>query len=355
MVYTATITETVRFYSHVDALCTENNNPRERNVVCGSGGAPCFNASQGQYPSLNFDLPSCDGSVVHTIASDAYAVDYSAVNVVAGNTYTFSSSIPTDWITISDFAGTIAYGFGLASVTYTATATETVRFYSHVDAGCTEDTNPRERNVICSGGASVAGPCLNAPGGMYPTDDFVVPNCDGTPNIIATDCYAGDYSKVVLNGGNTYGFESSVATDWITLTDSSGSTVLAYGQSPINNAAVTGIPELVIRFYTHTDSLCGEATVDRSRIVTCIGSVGLTEILESDISLFPNPAHDKISISGAMTYDEIELVSVEGRVLQIVHPTSTTTEIDVNTLDRGTYFVRIKSNGVAVTKEFVKN
>ncbi len=62
----------------------------------------CLNASQGQYPSAVFDLPNCDGTTVHNIQPDCYASDYSAVNVTAGNTYTFSSSISTDYITISN-------------------------------------------------------------------------------------------------------------------------------------------------------------------------------------------------------------------------------------------------------------
>ncbi len=69
-----------------------------------------------------------------------------------------------------------------------------------------------------------------------------------------------------VTSGNIYTFTSSVATDFITISNAAGTTVLASGTTPVSwTANTTG----VVRFYTHTNSACGASTVSRTRSVAC--------------------------------------------------------------------------------------
>ena len=91
-----------------------------------------------------------------TITTCGYRGEYSVVSVVNGNTYTFQSSISTDYITIADGSNNpLVYGTG--SQTWTSTYDGTVRFYTHVSSACNNASGCMVRSVECV----VAGPgCL---------------------------------------------------------------------------------------------------------------------------------------------------------------------------------------------------
>jgi hypothetical protein len=108
----------------------------------------CLEAENGQYPSATF-TPACSGSP-EAVTTLAWTGEYSVVSVTAGTEYTFSSSIATDFVTISDEAGETVYASGTSSVTWTATATENVRFYLHLDDECDWSASGlRSRIVQC--------------------------------------------------------------------------------------------------------------------------------------------------------------------------------------------------------------
>jgi subtilisin-like proprotein convertase family protein len=107
----------------------------------------CLTATYGLYPSTTF-TPSCTGAM-QNITTAAWPGEYSNVNVTAGTTYTFQSTVSTDLITIGNSTGTISYAFGTGIVTWTATITGVVRFYTHL-AGCGSAIASRTRMVSCS-------------------------------------------------------------------------------------------------------------------------------------------------------------------------------------------------------------
>lgn len=109
----------------------------------------CLTAPNGQYPSAAY-TPACDGSPAN-ITTAGWAGEYSVVNVTAGTPYTFMVSKAGYFITISDSSGTTVLASGTDSVTYTPTATGTVRFYVHTDSACTSGTSAtaHTRSVKC--------------------------------------------------------------------------------------------------------------------------------------------------------------------------------------------------------------
>jgi len=122
----------------------------------GGGGSGCTTASYGLYPSSTY-APVCNGSA-GTITSLGYAGEYSNVSVSSGASYTFSSSIGSDYITIAGPTGSPVYAHGTSPVTWSATLSGTVRFYTHTNSSCGESTNSRSRFVTC-GSVPTFDPC----------------------------------------------------------------------------------------------------------------------------------------------------------------------------------------------------
>lgn len=101
-----------------------------------------------QFPSGTW-TPECNTVNPNEIVTNAWAGEYSLVNVVSGETYTFASSVPTDFITISTDDGATASAFGVTPLTWTSDVTGVIRYYFHLDSACgTEDVN-RIRTIAC--------------------------------------------------------------------------------------------------------------------------------------------------------------------------------------------------------------
>jgi hypothetical protein len=111
--------------------------------------AQCLESIEGLYPDATSTAATCDGIGVTTITTLAYASEYSNVEVTAGETYTFSSSFSTDYITISNDDGLTASAFGTTPVTWVADVTGVVRFYTHTDDLCGGNTTFRTRSYVC--------------------------------------------------------------------------------------------------------------------------------------------------------------------------------------------------------------
>ena len=111
--------------------------------------------------------------------------------------------------------------------------------------------------------------CLSALGNgsayQYPPTIFT-PNCSGSPENITFSAKTTDYSLLQLNGGEAYTFSSSVATDYITIANATGTQVLASGTSPVT---FTPSSNMQVRFYTHLNSGCDWNSDSRIRRVQC--------------------------------------------------------------------------------------
>ena len=87
-------------------------------------------------------------------------------------------------------------------------------------------------------------------------------------------------------------------------------------------------------------------------------SLGITESLLNAISLFPNPANDKIYVStpNSIVLEAVTVYDIMGRVLLYSNLEGTEGEktIDISTLTSATYFVVLKSSAGTVTKKVIK-
>ncbi|WP_193811591.1 GEVED domain-containing protein [Kaistella flava (ex Peng et al. 2021)] len=128
-------------------------------------------------------------------------------------------------------------------------------------------------------GATAPTGCLTSPNGAYPTAAYT-PVCNGTATAISTLCYAGEYSTVNVTTGTQYTFSLSKPTYFITIANSTGTTVLGSGTGSLTwTSTVTG----PVRFYSHTNDSCGSGSSEtmHSRLIKC-GSVPVEPIYGCD-------------------------------------------------------------------------
>lgn len=317
----------------------------------------CNGAIYGLYPETTF-TPTCSPSS-EQIVTDAWAGEYTNVNVTSNHQYTFASSIATDFITITNASGTAVLASGTSPLVWNSNATfGIIRYHLNTNANCGTQNSGRTKFIQCTAISSCGSPtnlavsnitsnscrlfwnaptpaansydiylstnnstpqtttnatqttvpnlvqylnglnasttyyywvrsncngtksawvsggsfttisylnCNGATYGLYPNSTFT-PTCTGSTEQITTAAYAGEYSNVSILANKQYTFTSSIATDYITITNATGTTLLASGVTPLVwNSTTSGI----IRYHISTNANCGAQNTDRIRSIKC--------------------------------------------------------------------------------------
>ncbi|CCG52222.1 Protein of unknown function precursor; putative adhesin [Flavobacterium indicum GPTSA100-9 = DSM 17447] len=118
---------------------------------------------------------------------------------------------------------------------------------------------------VCIFNSSVA-QCVSAANGVFPSNTYT-PSCSGNYETITSQSWASEYSNLNVIANKQYSFSSSVTTDFITITNATGSVIYASGTQPVvwDSGSTTG----VIRYYLHSNANCGNEQVNRSRYIRC--------------------------------------------------------------------------------------
>ena len=78
--------------------------------------------------------------------------------------------------------------------------------------------------------------------------------------------------------------------------------------------------------------------------------------LANTISIYPNPSSDVVNISTDVTLDEIDIITVNGQVLQqIKNPIIESNTYTISNLPKGFYFLKLSSASNSVTKKILIN
>ncbi len=196
--------------------------------------------------------------------------------------------------------------------------------------------------------------CLTATHGQLPSGSaFILNTCNSvSKNTITFEGWAGEYSLVEINNGEIYQFNSSISTDYITISDNSGSTALASGTTPVTwTADFTGN----IRFYTHTNAACGEQSFGRERFVICGALLTSKDFSFQGFKYYPNPVEGTMTLSAQESIDEVIIYNMIGQEVFKAFPNALSDEIDVSNLSKGAYFMNVKIKGASENFKLIKN
>lgn len=101
--------------------------------------------------------------------------------------------------------------------------------------------------------------------------------------------------------------------------------------------------------------------IDHPEWVQVVWSTSLSNktiaLLSANISVYPNPTKsNKISIETESELDEIQLVNINGQIVQkIVHPKANQKIYTLENLKQGVYFLKLNSHNKSTTKKIIIN
>lgn len=101
--------------------------------------------------------------------------------------------------------------------------------------------------------------------------------------------------------------------------------------------------------------------IDHPEYVTSIWGSPLAtdsfDISSTNISVFPNPTNDhKINIQSDVTLDEIDLININGQLVQAIKkPVMSNNIFTLENLPQGFYFIKLTSDNQTITKKVVVN
>lgn len=117
---------------------------------------------------------------------------------------------------------------------------------------------------------------------------------------------------------------------------------------------------------SHTISLAGTENwinldyyVDSNKVftnpTTAPGIVGIATFKNSNISIYPNPVHNKLTISNALAIDEVTITSIAGvTVYSSKVNNETNTEIDFSEMPIGVYLIELRNKNINYRTKIIK-
>ena len=83
-------------------------------------------------------------------------------------------------------------------------------------------------------------------------------------------------------------------------------------------------------------------------------SASTIKLNNSDIRIFPNPATDQLLIDSSETMQQIELISVDGSIIQKMQPNATSFSLKLYGIKSGLFLIRITTPHQILTEKIVK-
>jgi hypothetical protein len=251
------------------------------------------------YPSSTY-TPSCIG-VPETITTGGWATEYSQVNVVSGTTYTFASSISTDFLTIANGSGGAPiYASGTTPVVWTATLTGVIRFYNNTNSACGTNTTSRTRTVQCG---TPATPPANdeCSAAVMLTSNATCVSTAGTI-LAATASSQSNGCSGTADDDVWYSFVATTTTHYISITNVTGSTTDLYHSVYSGSCASPGTA--IVCSDPNTSTLTGltVGTTYYIRVFTYTSTTGQTTSFDICVTGCTSaPANDECSGAIALT------------------------------------------------------
>lgn len=85
-----------------------------------------------------------------------------------------------------------------------------------------------------------------------------------------------------------------------------------------------------------------------------LAPIGLNEFLLSNITLYPNPATNNVSIeTGSIEVKEINITNLSGQIISSTSSSESTVQLDLSDLPKGIYMINIKMNDAQATRKLI--
>jgi len=263
----------------------------------------------------------------------------------------FSTSIPT--IAVSSALGdTICAG---TSVTYSAVATNSSTFYyKWVINGTVVSISGNTYTYTPSNGDSIrcvfsgTGQCSGDPDTVSSNTIHMVVNALAVPTIVlsgATVAPTGGTVTVtatVTGAGSSYNIKwycngilfSTTTTPSVTYTVASGTNIITATVMPLGEG-------------------CYDTATSSSFTITS-NNAGVTNVIAQAIQIYPNPAHDQLSINGT-SITNITLCNTIGQELISKDASTDKVSLDISMLPAGIYLVKVTcADGKKIINKIVK-
>jgi hypothetical protein len=234
--------------------------------------ASCGTASTCRTTTVAASLPACNftsafgtvnapapGAAAVTITTCNFGGEYATINnCVAGTSYTFTSSVATDYLTVRQGTpGGTVRGSGTQPLTVTCTVSGPLYLHVATNSSCGTASTCRTTSVSAS-----LPTCNN-------TSAFGTITAPTAPNsaTISTCNFGGEYATInSAVAGTSYTFTSSVATDFLTVRQGTpGGTAIGSGTQPLTVTCTVSGP---IYLHVNTNSSCGTQSTCRTTAVT---------------------------------------------------------------------------------------
>jgi len=156
-----------------------------------------------------------------------------------------------------------------------------------------------------------------------------------------TDMYAL-FSGVITFNQNLSNWDVSSVTDIAYMFENA----LAFNQD-ISNWCVSNISSEPTSF-----SLNSPLTEENKPVWGTCPALGINDQSLTNISIYPNPVDDKLSIQGVLDVSEISIYDVLGK---LVLSNTKSNEIEVYNLKKGIYIIKIVAEQKETIQKFIKN
>ena len=245
-----------------------------------------------------------------------------------------------------------SYTWPLNNTTYTASGSHTVTLAGANSVGCDSTVT------------------LNLTINQPTTATVAVTECGSYTWPLNNTTYTASGSHVVtLAGANANGCDSTVTLvltitglPTATATDNGNATITASAGASyqwINCATNTAIAGATTQTYTVTANGNYAVVVtnaggcsDTSSCVT-IDYIGLTEITDASIQVFPNPTNNDVTITMTAAEATVEVADAQGKILQAV-TVGNGEKVTLSTYETGVYFLRIRTANGSTLERVVK-
>ncbi len=96
------------------------------------------------------------------------------------------------------------------------------------------------------------------------------------------------------------------------------------------------------------------ATASRDLVANLIYTVGVGEQMGNNITLYPNPVNDKLTIEAEAALGTVEIYNLMGALVYSLKGCTNKVEINTSELQSGIYFIRMTNDKASETRRFVK-